>query len=214
VLPWGEDECVAWHTPFTAISNRPMAWAQGQWNPSTCMYDDEDLWTATMTEEEGVNVHLLDGDTGTVLESVHIPEIGFTDYFGLYGGAVDGQGNFYGSQMNGGRLVYVDKQTFEHRTWPIPIGGYGITVDSDGYVWVCERDIARFDPETQTWDVNYGVGGMGGCMADGDGKIWRSGWPTIRWSRSTRRRSRSCRRSTSPATRTASASTSTATSGA
>ena len=46
-----------------------------------------------------------------------------------------------------------------------------MTVDSDGYVWVCANDVARFDPETETWQQAT-VGGSGGCMADGEGTLW------------------------------------------
>jgi hypothetical protein len=176
-LPWGTDECVAWHTPFMVESQRPVAWAPGTWNPSTCAYDNEDLWTATGTSATGIDVHLLDGDNGAVLGSVHIPEMTF-DGYGIYGGAVDGEGNFWGSNLGGGYLAYVNKESLEYRVWPVPISGYGMTVDSDGYVWVCSYDIARFDPMTETWQTNT-VNGSGGCMGDGAGKIWMASNPLV-----------------------------------
>ena len=176
-LPWGTDECVAWHTPFAVESQRPVAWAPGTWNPSTCAYDNEDLWTATGTSATGIDVHLLDGDNGAVLGSVHIPEMTF-DGYGIYGGAVDGEGNFWGSNLGGGYLAYVNKESLEYKVWPVPISGYGMTVDSDGYVWVCSYDIARFDPMTETWQTNT-VNGSGGCMGDGAGKIWMAANPLV-----------------------------------
>jgi len=176
-LPWGQDECVAWHTPFQVESQRPVAWAPGTWNQSTCGYDNEDLWTATGTNAGGIDVHLMDGDSGAVLNSVHIPEMTF-DGYGIYGGAVDGEGNFWGSNLGGGYLAYVNKQTFEYRVWQVPISGYGMTVDSDGYVWVCSYEIARFDPETETWQTAQ-VNGGGGCMGDGNGRIWMASNPLV-----------------------------------
>jgi hypothetical protein len=53
--------------------------------------------------------------------------------------------------------------------------GYGMTVDSDGYVWTCSGSVARFDPGTETWQT-ANVGGYTGCMADAaeDGLLWVS----------------------------------------
>lgn len=170
VLPWGMDECVAWHTPFTFESQRPVAWGPGEWNPSTCEFDNQKLWTAGANEATGIEVLLLDGETGAEEERVLIPEVTY-DFYGIYGAAVDGLGNFWGSNLGGGKLVYVDHETFQHSSWDIPISGYGMTVDSDGYVWVCSQEVARFDPEAETWQT-ASVGGSGGCMADGEGTLW------------------------------------------
>ncbi|MBC8070597.1 MAG: hypothetical protein IAG13_19855, partial [Deltaproteobacteria bacterium] len=170
-LPWGSDECVLWHTPYQTDSQRPVAWAPGTWNPSSCGFDDEDVWSATGGYAVGIDVHLFDGDDGSEIGSAHIPEANF-DGYGIYGGAVDGAGNFWGTMLSGVLLVFVDKETFEHKTWPVPVASYGMTVDSDGYVWACGYDIGRFDPMTETWATAMGVGGSGGCMGDGAGKIW------------------------------------------
>ncbi len=169
-LPWGTDECVAWHTPFQYESQRPVAWAPGEWSQTECDFVDQKLWSAGGNSATGVEVLLLDGETGVLEQTVAVPEFVF-DGYGIYGAAVDGEGNFWGSQLSGGTLVRVDRQSFEYRTWPIPISGYGMTVDSEGYVWVCSNDVARFDPETETWQQAT-VGGSGGCMADGEGTLW------------------------------------------
>jgi hypothetical protein len=52
--------------------------------------------------------------------------------------------------------------------------GYGMTVDSMGYVWTCSSTVARFDPMTEQWQTNS-VGGSGGCMEDGKGTLYMSG---------------------------------------
>ena len=170
VKPWGTDECLAWSTPFAYESQRPVAWSAGEWNPATCTYDNQKLWTSGATAAGGVDVLLLHGDTGEVENMVNIPEVIF-DGYGIYGAAVDGEGNFWGSQLGGGKLVYVNKESFAYKTWDIPISGYGMTVDHDGYVWVCSNDVARFDPETETFQTAT-VGGSGGCMEDGNGTLW------------------------------------------
>lgn len=177
-LPWGQDECVLWHTPFTVESQRPVAWAPGVWNQQTCSYDNEDVWTATGTYDAGINVFLLDGDTGGQLGMAHVAEMQF-DGYGIYGGAVDGEGNFWGTMLGGILLVRVDRDDFSYQVWPVPTSSYGMTVDSDGYVWACSYDVARFDPETETWQTAMGVGGSGGCMGDGNGKVWLASDPLV-----------------------------------
>lgn len=177
-LPWGTDECVLWHTPYVTESQRPVAWAPGTWNQSTCAFDNEDVWSATGSYAAGIDVFLHDGETGMQLGGAHIAEMTF-DGYGIYGGAVDGDGNFWGTMLGGILLAYVDKETFEYKVWPVPISSYGMTVDSDGYVWACSFDIARFDPQTETWQTAMGVGGSGGCMGDGAGKIWLASDPLV-----------------------------------
>ena len=47
VLPWGQDECVAWYTAFPEYTTqRPVAWTAGTLNPATCEYEDQKLWTS------------------------------------------------------------------------------------------------------------------------------------------------------------------------
>jgi hypothetical protein len=174
VLPWGQDECVAWHTPLAYGSNRPMAWAQGVWNPATCSYDDEKLWTAGSNGNGTAQVLLMDGETGVVEQTVNIPEI--QSSIGLYGGAVDGDGHFWGIE-NSVQLVRVDRQTFTYQLWAGPGMGYGIAVDLEGRPWFCGGgSAARFDPMTQTWQ-SMGGAGIGGCMVDATGILWHSRYP-------------------------------------
>ena len=113
VLEWDDEECRAWFTPFDYESQRPVAWTPGQWSSSQCRYVDTKVWTSGTNggfgggmgggkpfpgedggEEPpppggGVDVILVDGETGEVEHAVKIPEV-IPDYFGLYGGAVDG----------------------------------------------------------------------------------------------------------------------------
>jgi hypothetical protein len=55
----------------------------------------------------------------------------------------------------------------------MPISGYGMTVDHLGYVWVCQSQVARFDPVAQTWQQSGNLSSSGnGCMEDGNGTLW------------------------------------------
>ena len=177
-LPWGQEECIAWYTPFGYQSQRPVAWTKGEFNQGTCQYDNEELWTSGNNQNGHMDILLLDGEDGSVKEMIQIPTGPNTlddDYYGIYGGAVDGDGNFWGSQLGGERMVKVnhDDMSYEIVYTPGYGGWYGMTVDVDGMVWLCGYEAGRYDPMTQTWAVNS-VGGAAGCMADANdnGLLW------------------------------------------
>ena len=176
VLAWGEDDCVAWYRYMNYSSQRPVQWAPGQWNEDSCTYEGEKVWTSGTTAGGDIDVVLLDGETGEIEEIVPIEGIPLKSY-GLYGGAVDGDGNFWASQLGSdGKLVRVDRGDFSVQTWDVPINAYGITVGSDGRVYVCRDHVARFDPDTEEFAVAE-TGGQGGCMEDGEGVLWQAGDP-------------------------------------
>src|SRR5262245_13968356 len=93
VKAW-QDGCIAWHTPTSYLSQRPVAWTQGTFNDATCRWDDALVWVSGTTDGAEVEVIQLDGETGVVLDSVIVEGLS-TGYLGmgLYGGAVDGDGN-------------------------------------------------------------------------------------------------------------------------
>lgn len=169
------DGCVVWFTPFNYTSQRPVAWAPGVWSDATCSWQDEMLWTSG-AQGEAVEVLMLNGEDGAVEET--IPILGTpAGYFGIYGAASDADGNFWGSQLGVGNLVRVDRDSFEYAEYPMSnIGGYGMTVDTEGRAWTCSSGVARFDPESETWATNGNVGGGGGCMVDGEGHLWVGGY--------------------------------------
>jgi hypothetical protein len=177
ILPWGQDDCMAWHTPMAYQSQRPVAWTQGEFDLEACAVVNEKVWTSGSPNGSSVEVVLVDGDTGIIEEVIPIPGVN-AGYYGIYGAAVDSQGNFWGSQLGGGTLVNVNLQTLAIQTWPTPAGGYGMTVDQDGYVWTCSWQVGRFDPVTQTWQQAQ-VGGSGGCMSDGGDILWLANSPMI-----------------------------------
>ncbi|KIG13321.1 Methionine ABC transporter ATP-binding protein [Enhygromyxa salina] len=177
ILAWDMEECRAWHQPFVGknyTSNRPMAWAPGELNEGTCLYENEKLWTSGSNGQ--TEVLLLDGETGEIEETINIAAVG-AGY--LYGGAVDGEGNFWGLQ-NSSKIIRVDRNDFTVQDWPVPSGpGYGIAIDAQSRVWTCGGGHAsRFDPETETWQSTPGASsGIGGCMTDGEGTLYHSRYP-------------------------------------
>ena len=176
VLAWDTEECRAWHNPFQGKnywSNRPMAWAPGELNEGTCEYQNEKLWTSGSISGVGTEVLLIDGETGDIDETIDIPVVG-TSY--LYGGAVDGEGNFWGLQ-NSSKIIRVDRLSFVVEDWSIPSGpGYGLAVDAENRIWTCGGGHAsRFDPETEQWQSTPAASsGIGGCMTDGEGTLYHS----------------------------------------
>ena len=173
ILPW-PDDCIAWHAPFAYASQRPVAWAPGDYNQTTCEWDNEKLWTAGANAS--IDILLLDGDEGEVEQLIPVPGVN-SGFYGIYGGAVDADGNLWGTMLGGPSMVFVDRSNFDLTVYPMSnIGGYGMTVDEYGRPWSCSGGVAVFDPETETWATNPNVGGGGGCMLDGEGHIWIGGY--------------------------------------
>lgn len=183
LLDWGVEECIAWYTPFGYQTQRPLAWAQGTFNPATCTYEDEKLWTSGRQGAGNADVLLLDGETGVVEGTAVVPNV--VGWAGLYGGAVDGNGNFWTVDHNWNgpsTLVRVDRNTLVVSTWPV-VGAvhYGLAVDPQGRAWLCGNGGAsRFDPATATWAhlaPANGGSALGGCMTDDQGILWHSRYP-------------------------------------
>ncbi|MCA9699946.1 MAG: hypothetical protein KC431_20645 [Myxococcales bacterium] len=179
-LPWGQEECIAWYQPFAYQSQRPVAWGPGVFNNGTCQWEEEELWTSG-NNGQGLDIMVLDGDDGMVKEMINVPVGGGfgqanSDFYGVYGGAVDGDGNFWGSQLGtSGKLIKVYREDMTYEVYDTPSGPhwYGMTVDSDGMVWLCSSTVGRFDPVSETWQTAQ-VGGWTGCMADAgeNGLLW------------------------------------------
>jgi len=180
-LPWGEEECVAWHTPMNYQSQRPVAWGLGEFNEGSCTWEDEELWTSGTNNDGAIDIYLLNGDDGSTIEMISVPTGGAgltSSFYGIYGAAVDPEGNMWGSQLgSSGRLIRVNREDMSYDIFDTPNTGswYGMTVDAEGIVWLCSNYVGRFDPETEEWQTAQ-VGGYTGCMADSaeDGLLWMS----------------------------------------
>ncbi len=176
VLAWGQDDCVAWHTPFQGFNNqRPVAWTSGVLNQATREVEDQFVWTtATVHSQAGaLHVYRLNGDDGTIDEDIHIPQIG-GGYFQAYGGAVDSENDFWFVTYDTQQLVQVD---YEDLTYEIhPTGTqcpYGFTVDSLDRPWVGDfcSGSGFFDPMTEQWTTLPGVLGYG-LQEDDEKVMW------------------------------------------
>jgi hypothetical protein len=183
VLDFGQDDCVAWHAEFDYASQRPVAWTAGTLDPDTCRYEDQVVWTSGCSNETdpSVFVHKLDGNTGATLATVELdgyPCIGF----GGYGGAVDGEDNFWVSSLDHAKLVRIDNATLDDEIWQAPFAPYGITVDAAGRPWMaCSFSCTamRFDPDTAEFDVitdERALSGQSGIAPDAEGRMWINTW--------------------------------------
>lgn len=193
VLPWDMEECRDWYVDFPTSNQRPVAWTGGTAGPGNCSAEGAQVWTVTSTVAGlfpglggpgGVTATLLDGDTGAVVEQVDIPQEVFGGgQFGAYGGAVDAMGNLYFVGLGGfggSHLARVRKADLQVDTWPIPAGvaTYGITVDHLGNPWVSSTlgaGTARFNADSETWDVINGFFGGSGLAEGPDGQMYVSG---------------------------------------
>jgi streptogramin lyase len=148
-----------------------VAWTKGTFDEATCRWDDTKVWTECWNWPTA-EVLLLDGETGVIEQSVPIPGANQR----IYGGAVDGEGNFWGNQDTTA-LVRVDREDFSVQTWGVPEGlpSYGIAIDLEGRPWLCGGGgAARFDIETETFQAlpSSGFSQIGGCMVDANGILW------------------------------------------
>ncbi|MCA9715568.1 MAG: hypothetical protein KC468_12900 [Myxococcales bacterium] len=185
VLPWGQDDCVAWYSDMGHQRQRPVAWTAGVLNQISCEYEDEKLWTSGCSGAEDITVHLLDGATGDIEESVTIPGFECGSY-GAYGGAVDSQGNFWASSLTipTSHLARVDFATMEVKLYEAPYAGYGITVDSLDRPWMASWTgngnvtAMRFDPELEIFELatNFVANSMSGIQEDAEGRMWMNYW--------------------------------------
>jgi hypothetical protein len=173
VLPWGLDDCVAWFTD-TVGNMRAIAWVAGEYNRETCEYEGQWLWAASTAP---VVVYRLDRDTGTILDEVAVPQITYG-----YGGATDAEGNFW-IISRGDELARIDADDLSVQAWTIPHDVYGVTVASDGRVWMSAllsstTSAVRFTPATETFELATGdvAYAMSGIAEDAMGRMWMNDW--------------------------------------
>jgi hypothetical protein len=188
VLPFAQEECIAWYTAFDGASTqRPVAWTSGVYNNETCEYDDQKIWTAASYGDQvgscagtdGIYVYRLNGDTGVVEDTVHLPNIP-CGLLGAYGAAVDVDNNVWFFVFGGGVIFRVDYVTLQ--TTVVNKGFYGITVDTKSRVWL--DDGSRYDPMTNTWANQIGdlpPNGGSGVAQDLQGRIWHATQGGIGW---------------------------------
>jgi len=183
VRPWGEDECVIWHTAFPDCPGdtrgpRPTQWEGKRNATNPCEPDDNPrLWVAYLSDEVGTGqFKRLDGATGAVLDSVSYP--GLATSYGAYGGVVNADGDLFVNGLDIGQLVKVDAVTLDVSDYGNPgVSFYGIGIDADGNPWIAGGDdVAVWDDTLQTWDVIPTQNGiLRGIQIDRAGTAWAAG---------------------------------------
>jgi hypothetical protein len=189
--PFAEEECVAWHSPNpAATTQRPVAWTSGTYNPVTCEYEDQMVWAAAAlgmpggtwpcTGADGIYVYRHDGDTGVVLDEIHMPDVTCGGTLGPYGAAVDFNNDLWMYIWSAFTIVHVDFETLAYET--MSGGSYGITVDTSGRVWVDSG--TRYDPATGMTANKLGNlpgSGGSGVAQDQQGRIWTATTGGVGW---------------------------------
>ncbi|MCY1061212.1 hypothetical protein [Nannocystis sp. SCPEA4] len=176
VKPWDQDECVLWHTPLQARSNRPVAWTAGTLDPVTCERVGVDVWTATSNDGNNgsVKVYLLNGDTGAIEQEVVVQ--GWQgDGYAVYGGAVDSHDDFWFVGGYSNQLGHVRRDDFSYEVIPSPGTPYGTMVDSKDRPWLLNGQLNRYDPVTQSWQTKPCPFPCTSITQDGDGNVWVGG---------------------------------------
>ena len=170
VLPFGDDECLAWYTDMSWGSQRPIAWTHGTYDADACAWRNQQVWTTGTTVAGLAEVFLLDGDTG--LEDGHVTVTGLSTFndFGGYGAVVDSEGNLWFNEMYlfGDLLIKVNIDDLSYELIPTSgLSGYGIAMDLQGRIWTCgDFAVNRYDPVADLWDSasnpNFDLGGVHG----------------------------------------------------
>jgi len=183
VRPWGQDECVLWHTvipsPEQYNGPRPTAWdARTVQSPDGgCSLAEARVWVGYKHEDGHGVFWRLDGQTGEVLDVVDGPIYESRPY----GGAVDAYGNFWVTGWQHDHALRIDGETLEITDFGNPgVEFYGMTLDAEGDLWVADRSdtgaVAHLDVASGTWSVIPAVGGKTrGIQIDRRGQAWLAG---------------------------------------
>ncbi|MEM6293979.1 MAG: hypothetical protein AAGA54_22065 [Myxococcota bacterium] len=182
VLPWGDDECVLWNLAIPSDmfehGPRPTAWegaVDAQGNPE----DNPRLWMGWYDFENNIaRINRLDGNAGTVLDTVEIPWNGLD--FGPYGGAVNAEGDFWVLGWQLGPLIRIDAETLEVERIELPPAAeddmlsYGMALDQFGNPWLTSRGNAlKWDVATGQWQTIVTANQlMRGMMIDSENRAW------------------------------------------
>ncbi|WP_157596012.1 hypothetical protein [Plesiocystis pacifica] len=180
VVAWDDEECRAWHAPMPYTNMRAVAWTASVWDDNNCLWETPQLWVGGNTSADGsVEVRLLDGDDGTTIQTVAIPELSLPLGHGAYGAVVDSEDNLWLAQIYENQMVRVDREDFSYELYDEPEHVYGIAIDSDDRVFLCNRHVMRFDAMSSVFDTSLiedwqgFYGHTGGCMIDDQGRLWK-----------------------------------------
>lgn len=185
VLPWGQDECVLWHTvtPTNGYGNgpRPTAWEGGKFDEQGCTVDENPrLWIGFRTDGGNGVFWRIDGATGDVLDEVDVGYWG--GGFGPYGGAVNAEGDLMVTGLNTDPSMHIDAETLAVTNLGNPGTNckYGMSVDQNGDIWVGHcfgEGVSHYSFANNQWTTIPNAGGqrVNGVQADRDGNVWGAG---------------------------------------
>ena len=202
VLPWGQDDCVAWHVEteddirglaaHDIPGSDPDGICSGGDDIDVVVPDQHYVWVGGLHGQ----IYKLDAQTGDVLMQINSPTP-------VYGMALAGDGKLWIGQQ----LSYVDIEqcTDEVTCDAAPVcetvctetdcdgscdgamkarldwnWGYGITVDCKNRVWMSDGNTLRYDPNGPV-DNRLAIGprsGSGGIAADANGWVWAANGAT------------------------------------
>lgn len=205
VLPWGEDECVLWHhdidftPPMGSTDNkggpRALAWEPGEADPDDpCQIPKPKLWVGWRDQPTTASiVRRIDAD-GMLDDEVRVEDFIGNWNHGVYGGASDAGGNFWGlgsrvsedgTTPGSGTVLRVDASTLEVKRYQYPGESliYGMALDAEGNPWVSGYEPSRLyslDAATGEW-TDHGLAPanagqqtrrLRGMMIDADHRAW------------------------------------------
>ncbi|MEE9385421.1 MAG: hypothetical protein V3V08_18595 [Nannocystaceae bacterium] len=196
VLPWGEDDCVAWThevgfsgttDPYTG-GPRAIAWdfdrEASDPDISGDCYGNPNVWVGWLDPPSTTTIlRRLEGSTGQVDVDLHIENWAGNWGHGSYGGAIDSKGDFWALGTKG-TLVHVDGDLLEVSRWDHPTGSirpYGLAIDAADTPWMAGYDghIYRFDRTDGLFiDLGAITGGpsiLRGLAIDKQGHAWLAG---------------------------------------
>ena len=186
IRPWGQDECVVWHTPLPLAIDyshgvRPTAWEGVKQDPNTCITPVPRLWVGYKDINEVAHFARLHGDTGAVLDEALVPGWS-TNSFGPYGGAVNTAGDLFATGYDGEIAVRIDAATLAVENLGFSPGQYkyGMGVDKHGNMWVGSfsgpHHLYFYDAQAKQWqgmgDGGTGFGGALGVAVDDEDRVW------------------------------------------
>mgnify|MGYP003596604353 FL=1 len=186
IKPWGQDECVLWHTPLPLANGfgggaRPTAWEGVSQDPITCETPVARLWVGYKDAQNTAHFVRMHGETGQIVDEATRPNWS-ANFFGPYGGAVNTAGDLFVIGYDNEVSVRVDAKTLQIEELGLSPGNYkyGMGVDKNGDMWVGSfsgpHHIYHYDYAAKKWEGmgNGGnnAGGALGVAVDDMNRVW------------------------------------------
>ena len=181
ILAWDADECGRWSValPFAGSHQsgpRGVTWTPGVWSYDECKYVEPKVWVGYLAGGGAAHFVRLDGQTGTVEETMVAPAWKGSGY-APYGAALDPQFRPWFSSLRGEFVrINTDENpiTLTRITPPGTTQSYGFTVDEDGNPWFggCGGPVTVYDQKSQTFTAIAGTQACHRGMAADAKYVW------------------------------------------